>query len=106
MARSRSASPASSSVGTEPQARNISRLPSIAIMPQPVRRSPGSMPRMRIGRPISAVDSAGVGLRVCCSVHYGPPSRVQLLHERVGHLDIGGNILHVVLIFEAFDQLY
>jgi hypothetical protein len=26
------------------------RLPSIVTTPQPVRRSPGSMPRMRIGR--------------------------------------------------------
>jgi len=35
---------------SEPQARQESRLPSIATKPQPVRRSPGSMPRMRIGR--------------------------------------------------------
>src|SRR5712671_5142844 len=34
---------------TEPQPTNISRLPSISITPQPVRRRPGSMPRMRTG---------------------------------------------------------
>ena len=47
---SRSASVALSSVASEPQARKTSRLPSIAMTPQPVRRSPGSIPRMRIAR--------------------------------------------------------
>ena len=41
-------------VATEPQATKIRRLPSTSIRPQPVRRSPGSMPRMRIGRPMRA----------------------------------------------------
>ena len=50
MLTSRSESAALSSLATEPQAKNDSRLPSIATIPQPVRRSPGSMPRMRIGR--------------------------------------------------------
>jgi hypothetical protein len=40
-------------VVTEPQPRKPSRLPAISTMPQPVRRRPGSMPRMRIGRVIS-----------------------------------------------------
>ena len=52
--------PRASSVASEPQARKLKRLPSTAIMPQPVRRSPGSMPRMRIGRSMIGVgDSAG-----------------------------------------------
>src|SRR5262245_17480573 len=49
MARSRTESAALSSVETEPQPKKLSRLPKIATMPQPVRRRPGSMPRMRIG---------------------------------------------------------
>jgi hypothetical protein len=51
MVTSRSASAALSLVATDPQATWISRLPSTSITPQPVRRSPGSMPMMRIGRP-------------------------------------------------------
>jgi len=42
----RSATAALSSEATEPQATKISRLPSMSITPQPVRRSPGSMPRI------------------------------------------------------------
>src|SRR6185312_3983316 len=34
---------------TEPQPTKVSRLPSISITPHPVRRRPGSMPRMRMG---------------------------------------------------------
>src|SRR5215470_17007081 len=49
MARSRTARSALSSVATDPQARKLSRLPSIVTTPQPVRRRPGSIPRMRIG---------------------------------------------------------
>src|SRR5215831_16251421 len=46
----RAESAALSSLATDPHARNDSREPWIATTPQPVRRSPGSMPRMRIGR--------------------------------------------------------
>ena len=46
----RAASESSLRVVTEPQAKKVSRLPAISTTPQPVRRSPGSMPRMRIGR--------------------------------------------------------
>src|ERR1700676_1897561 len=99
MASRRIASPAPSWVATDPQARNMSRLPSIAITPQPVRRSPGSMPRMRIGRAMPVVDNPGAGLRLA------PTSRAQLLHERVGNLEIGIDVLHVVLLVEALDQL-
>src|SRR5262249_45960421 len=44
----RAASAAFSSVASEPQAIKLSRLPSTSTTPHPVRRSPGSMPRMRI----------------------------------------------------------
>src|SRR5215475_1321800 len=57
MATSRVASSALSSVASEPQAKKLRRLPSIATTPQPVRRRPGSMPRMRIGRLIWFLDS-------------------------------------------------
>ena len=40
--------------GTEPQATKASLLPSMSMTPQPVRRRPGSMPRMRIGGVISS----------------------------------------------------
>src|SRR5215471_10035415 len=58
MATSRVASSALSSVASEPQARKLRRLPSIVTTPQPVRRRPGSMPRMRIGRLILLLDSS------------------------------------------------
>src|SRR5712692_4264738 len=105
MAKRRIASPAPSCVASEPQARNMSRLPSIAIMPQPVRRSPGSMPRMRIGRPMPVVDSPGAGLRLGQPLNPGAGSGAQLVHERVGNLEIGIDVLHVVLLVEAVDQL-
>ena len=56
---SRAASSALSAVITEPEATNIRRLPSTSITPQPVRRRPGSMPRMRIGRPMRLIAPPG-----------------------------------------------
>src|SRR5215831_800349 len=47
MASSRLASGRPSGGSTEPQPTKIRRLPSLSITPQPVRRRPGSMPRMR-----------------------------------------------------------
>ena len=49
IASSRLASGRLSGGSTEPQPMKISRLPSISITPQPVRRRPGSMPRIRTG---------------------------------------------------------
>ena len=57
-------SAARSLVSTEPQATWISRLPSASIRPQPVRRRPGSMPRMRIGCAVhGSVDSPAAAIR-------------------------------------------
>ena len=76
----RSDSGARSLVSSEPQATWISRLPSASIRPQPVRRSPGSMPRMRIGwlrmallipappRPASALASLGLVEGAPCAI--------------------------------------
>ena len=61
----RAESGACSLVSTEPQATWISRLPSLSIRPQPVRRRPGSMPRMRIGARLHGpVDSPGAPPRL------------------------------------------
>src|SRR6516162_5275945 len=118
MARRRVASAAPSWVASDPQARKTSRLPSLAITPQPVRRSPGSMPRMRIGRAMPVVDTPGAGPRLdripfeWSGMHstqgnafLGHALAAQLLHVRVGNLEIGVDGLHVVVLVEDLDQL-
>ena len=49
IASRRLASGRSSGGSTEPQPMKTSRLPSVSITPQPVRRRPGSMPMIRTG---------------------------------------------------------
>src|SRR3984957_4319948 len=56
VASRRLASGGLSSGSTEPQAIKVSRLPSISITPHPVRRRPGSIPRMRTGWRIGTED--------------------------------------------------
>ncbi len=84
------------SVVTEPQARKPSRLPAISTMPQPVRRSPGSMPRMRIGRTMPVRSStAGYEQVLLLGAH--------LLHERVRNLEIGIDVLDIVVLVQVLD---
>src|SRR6266568_4111321 len=60
IAARREAKASRSSVSTRPQPRKASRLPEISTIPQPVRRRPGSMPRMRIARALTSLDTAAV----------------------------------------------
>src|SRR5215510_5694730 len=80
--RNRSASGADEPTRTMPCATWRSRLPSTSITPQPVSRRPGS-------RPISLIGASGRELR----------------QSVVRHLEIGVDVLDVVVVFERGDQI-
>src|SRR5215831_10845709 len=80
--RNRSASGADEPTRTMPCATWRSRLPSTSITPQPVSRRPGS-------RPISLIGASGRELR----------------QSVVRHLEIGVDVLDVVVVFERGDQV-
>src|SRR5713226_4120062 len=122
----RAAKACRSSVSTRPQPRKASRLPEISTIPQPVRRRPGSMPRMRIARAPTRFDTAGPAARLARGAPIctggvsdrhpegareasleGRPAlelRPHLGHQRVGDLEIGKNVLHVVAVLQRLDQ--
>src|SRR6202035_1492660 len=102
----------------EPQPTKASRLPSISITPQPVRRRPGSMPRIRTGWRIGGdvmgafIPHAGVSglaqaIRYQLSYpdEWENPSTAHFRHQRVRHLEIGVNVLHVVMLVQQVDHL-
>src|ERR1700677_343473 len=121
IASRRLASGRPSAGSTEPQPRKASRLPSISITPQPVRRRPGSMPRMRTGWRIGAgvmghfILHAGVSSlarAITCQRHTRRHRRERQTDlsshpgdQRVGNLEIGIDILHVVVLVQQVDQL-
>src|SRR6185503_11283400 len=82
-ARSRSASVPAVGTLTTPCATWRSRLPSISITPQPVNRRPGS-------RPISLISRA---------------SGRELRQSVVRHLEIGVDVLDVVVVFQGRDEV-
>src|SRR6266849_1467668 len=125
IAARREAKASRSSVSTRPQPRKASRLPEISTIPQPVRRRPGSMPRMRIAGAPTRFDTAAPAARLAGTpdlhrARIGPSSRgareaslegrpalelrPDLGHQRVGDLEIGKNVLHVVAVLERLDQ--
>src|ERR1700692_2445519 len=106
LARRRLASGRPSGGSTEPQPMKISRLPSISITPQPGRRRPGSMPRMRTGWRIGG-DVLGQGERRsrACEIATDGQSPAHLRHQRVGNLEIGVDVLDVVVLVQEVDQL-
>src|SRR5580692_10059843 len=119
IASRRLASGRPSAGSTEPQPTKVSRLPSISITPQPVRRRPGSMPRMRTGWRIGAtvmgyfILHAGVS-RLARAISYQrhTSQRVRdtslpthLGDQCVGSLEIGVDILDVVMLVQQVDQL-
>src|SRR5665213_1797673 len=120
MASSRLASGRPSGGSTEPQPTKVSRLPSISSTPQPVRRRPGSMPRMRTGRRIGGgvmcidniATASGIldrpveaGRRQPTMVRPCRSLPAQLRHQRVRYLEIGIDVLDVVVLVEQVDQL-
>src|SRR3954466_1642044 len=97
MVTSRTESSALSSVSIRPQATKMRRFPSTSTTPQPVRRSPGSMPRMRIARALTATVLA---LKRPGFQH----SRAHPADQRVRDLEVGIDVLHVVVLLEGLDQ--
>src|SRR5450631_1206097 len=95
---------------TEPQPIKASRLPSISITPQPVRRRPGSMPRMRTGWRIGMevmgyfIPHAGVSSLARGDLFQGS-SPAHPGDQRVRDLEIGEHVLHVVVLVQQIDQL-
>src|SRR4030095_5740566 len=78
---------------TVPCATWRSALPAVSISPQPVWMDPGSMPRMisRWGRPAPLFDR-------------GATSLACLLHQLGGNIEIRGDALNVIMIFQFFGE--
>src|ERR1700704_6532169 len=104
MASRRLASGSPSAGSTEPQPTKISRLPSISITPQPVRRRPGSMPRMRTGWRIGWDVMGFYNPRASAKPRAGDSLSAHLGDQRVGNLEIGEHVLHVVVLVQQVDQ--
>src|SRR5580692_1729497 len=121
IASKRLASGRPSGGSTEPQPTNVSRLPSISITPQPVRRRPGSMPRMRTGWRIGAgvmghfilhARVSSLARAISCQRHtrhrraeHETDLPSHLGDQRVGDLEIGVDVLDVVVLVQQVDQL-
>src|SRR5918993_1983143 len=117
----RSARLALSFESTVPQATNASRVPSIVTSPQPVRRRPGSMPRMRVGNVAKALPLSSPGLtRRSRSSRLSLPGRDGRVkpghdkawgrssprprHRRLRDLEVHEDVLHVVVVLERLDE--
>src|SRR5688572_4573126 len=83
---------------TTPSATNDRRLSLASMMPQPVCRRPGSMPRIRMTAPLTRRGALAPVRSIRSAVEAG--------HDLIGHFVVGRHALDVVVVLERVDQLH